>query len=387
MNRQDLKKLLEELSSDLSKSISDVKQDLVQAKSLHTKVSNYVSETQASLDKFNDENSGLMATLDSAKNIESEINTLKTNADTHLQSITDNLSAIQPHITEMESAYTQFVAVNTQINDGELGLEAILTNSKSIRADIEATKGTTETIFKEISKLKDTASSYTSDIGKLNKTAKETVEKITRNHEESEDIKKKMSEIFNISSRTTHANYFHERQQTLKKTYIAWLIGFVGMLAITIWLSDKYISPLIEVINNGQQGQISDIKIEVVLIRLGLVTPAILAAFYCLNQFGRERRLHEQYAFKAISMLSIESSLELLARSLAKNTCEERDSQVSIFAVKTLESVYKDPLDYEKRSLLFRGGNKILEVSAEINESVGEIKNDLDKLSDNIKVK
>lgn len=448
MNRQDLKKLIEELSADLIKSVGDFKQDLAQAKSLHTRVSNYVNETQASLDKFNDESSGLLAVLGSAKNNEAEINALKANAEGHLSSITANLGSIKAHIaemenvytqfteintkindgstglestynrvkgiesqindlktgadahlatiatdlenikahiTEMENAYTQFTEINTKINDGSTGLEAILAESKSLKTDIEATKQTTETLFKEISQLKDAASSYASDLGKLNKSAKETVEKISKNHEESEALKSKINNIFNITSIRTHANYFDARQKLLAKTSLAWLGGFVIMLIVTIVLANKYISPLIEAIGNGQADKINNIRIEVFLIRLGLVTPAILATFYCLNQFGRERRLHEQYAFKAVSMLSVESSIELLARTLAKNTCPERDTHLALFAIKTLESIYKDPLDYEKRSLLFKGGNKLMQLSAEMNESIGEIKNDVDKLADNIK--
>ncbi|MEK7202147.1 MAG: hypothetical protein AAB669_01285, partial [Patescibacteria group bacterium] len=276
-----------------------------------------------------------------------------------------------------------FTEINNKITNGETGLEAILASSQSLKSDIEATKQTSETIFKEISKLKDTASGYVVDLKKLAESAKATVELITKNHQESEDLKSKINSIFNISSQKAHANYFDARQKVLAKTSVAWLVGFIVMLLITINLGDKYVFPLVQAIENVNPEVAKNVTIEVILIRLGLVAPTLLASIYCLNQFSHERRLHEQYAFKAISMLSIESSVELLHRSLddVANSGENKNRLTS-FAIKTFETIYKEPVEPTKFSLLFRGGSKLLGISAEINETVGEIRDDVDKIID-----
>jgi len=128
-------------------------------------------------------------------------------------------------------------------------------------------------------------------------------------------------------------------------------------------------------LENGENELVKTITTEALLIRLGLMTPVIFSLVYCLGQYGHERRFHEQYAFKAVSMLSIESSIQLLGRSLSNvSDIGDRDNKITTFALHTLELIYKDPVETNKKSLLFRGGNNLLELSAEMSESFGEIK-------------
>ena len=320
MKRSEYAKLLTELSADLKSSVENIKQELSNAKSLYTRTKSYVENAQSIVDKITNE---------------------------------------------------------------ETGLDAVLTQSVSLKSDIEANRDTSVTIFKEISKLKDTASGYTTDLKKMSETAKQTIGKITENHKESEDLKNKINSIWNISSQRLHANYFDARQKFLAKTAITWLVLFVVMFVLTLVLGDKYITPLVKIIESGEKEITQVVTFETLLIRLGLVTPSILATIYCLNQFSHERRLHEQYAFKAVSMLSVESSIELLIRSLSRNDkATDKDNRIVSFAVTTLESIYKDPIDSTKHSWLFRGGNKLLEMSVEMNESMGEIKSDIDQIKD-----
>ena len=446
MKRSEYAKLLTELSADLKSSVENIKQELSNAKSLYTRTKSYVENAQSIVDKITNEETGLDKVLTNAQTTESKITELKNSADTHLKSITDGLDSIKLHITEMETAYTKFTELNGKITneetgldkvltnaqtteskitelknsadthlksitDGldsiklhitemetaytkftelngkitneETGLDAILTQSVSLKSDIEANRDTSVTIFKEISKLKDTASGYTTDLKKMSETAKQTIGKITENHKESEDLKNKINSIWNISSQRLHANYFDARQKFLAKTAITWLVLFVVMFVLTLVLGDKYITPLVKIIESGEKEITQVVTFETLLIRLGLVTPSILATIYCLNQFSHERRLHEQYAFKAVSMLSVESSIELLIRSLSRNDkATDKDNRIVSFAVTTLESIYKDPIDSTKHSWLFRGGNKLLEMSVEMNESMGEIKSDIDQIKD-----
>lgn len=385
MNRNELRKLLQDLGQELKTSIEEAKKDLAQARGISTQINNYFKNVQEIFNDLTNEETGVAKRLKSVETLETSIETAKTNADAHLTSITTALASVQTKITEMETAYQSFTEINDKITDDESGLKAILAESKSLYSDIEATKVTTETVFKEIGKFKDTASNYINEIAGLKTTATKTLEKIAKNHEESENLKSRIDDIFKVSSRDVHANYFDERKRTLGKTSIAWLIAFLIMLAVTITLGIVFIAPLSEIIKNGDTKSAATVSLEAFLVRLGIVTPALLATIYCLNQFGHDRRLHEKYAFKAVSMLSIESSVQLLDRSLEKNKKEEeRDNKIINFAVTTLESIYSDPVDGTSRSWIFRGGNKVLQLSTEINESVGEIKRDVDKISDKV---
>ena len=365
MNRNELKKLMNELNADLNKSLKNIKEEFAQAKLLISKIKSFAKSSEDFIKR-----------ISHATELESQLSNLKTNADSHLTSITSSLGSIQEHVNEMETAYQKFVEINGKITNDETGLEKILMDSQAVKQDIEATKKTAETIFKELGKLKDTAAGYTNDIKKLLQVAETTVGKITQYHKESEDLKKKIEDIFHFSSRNVHANYFDQKTKTLAKISWLWLIGSIIMVYVTIKLGDKYIFPLVKILETGTEEIAKSITIEAFLIRLAIVSPSIFFLFYFLSQFNHDRRLHEQYAFKAISMLSIESSIGLLIRSLEKNQKPDiKDEQIISFAVKTFESIYKDPTEINKRTFSIKGGNPILEFSAEVKESIGELTN------------
>lgn len=438
MNKTDYRKLLAELSEDLRKSTVDLKQELVNIKSLHTRARTYVDDSKTLIDKITNgetgiekvlsnsqeievriselkdnaennlnsittnldlikthtaeietayvnftninnkitnEETGLAKILANAQAFESKIIELKNNSETHLQTITDKLAGIQSHLTKIEGIYASFADISNKITNEETGLNKILSDSESLKSDIEATKSTSETIFKEISQLKDAASGHVTDLKKSAEAAKKTVELIIKNHEESESLKDKINDIFNISSQNAHANYFDDRQKKVFWIALFWFILSILFLILIAFLGERYILPLVKFIESGESDIAKVITVETIIIRAGLIAPSIFAFVYCLKQYGQERRLHEKYAFKAISMLSIESSVELVNRSLQKvSNVDDRDIKLTHLTINTFESIYKDPIEANTQSWLFKIGNKILEGSAELRESVGELK-------------
>ena len=118
--------------------------------------------------------------------------------------------------------------------------------------------------------------------------------------------------------------------------------------------------PLFSIVGGINGIQTTYVTLEVFLARLVLITFPLSITIYFFSQFGHDRSLYEQYAFKAICMLSIESSVGLLDRALKNIAGTEKFNQITSFTIKTLESIYKGPTVYTKRIWSLRGGNKFL---------------------------
>lgn len=151
-------------------------------------------------------------------------------------------------------------------------------------------------------------------------------------------------------------------------------------LAVTVILAVKYILPLAEALKEPG----AKVGLEVFLLRLSIITPTLFGAFYSLKQFSNERRLYEKYAFKAISTYTAESSVATLAHSLENHNCADKDEKIINFAVDTFTNIYQEPVEPVHDKWILKGGNKLLDLTAEVNQSVGEIKKDVGKLTDNI---
>jgi hypothetical protein len=135
---------------------------------------------------------------------------------------------------------------------------------------------------------------------------------------------------------------------------------------------------------NTLKNPANNVRIEVFLIRFSIITPTLLSVVYSLRQFTNDRRLYEKYAFKAISTYSAEASVATLARAVEVLQDKDKDKKIVDFAVNTFTSIYQEPVEPVRDKWVLKGGNKLLALTAEVNDSVGEIKKDVDKLADNL---
>ncbi len=377
MNRRDLGKLAQELGDDLTKTIDDLKVEIANAKRLKTSLEKYFQQATEVAEKITNEETGLQALLDSAAVLEGDVNTAKTNADTQLQKITDALTAVQSNIKEMESAYESFAVINQKITNEETGLQASLNEVSEIKMDIVAVKTNADTLYKEIRKFRDDAANYLKEIGGLKQSASVAVEKIEAEHTKSTDLRIKIEEIFSIGTRGVHANHFVKRRNQLFWISVFWLVLFLVFLVATIKLAEAYIMPLADALKNPT----AKIALEAFLLRFSIITPTLFGSLYALKQFSNDRRLYEKYAFKAISTYTTETSVDTLIRSTQGLVHDDRDGKIIDFAVNTLTSLYQEPVEPIRDKWVFRAGNKLLDLTAETNQSIGDIKEDIDKLA------
>ena len=315
--------------------------------------------------------------MESAQELKNNINTSKVNADAQLQKITEALNSVQSNIEEMETAYTEFTELNEKITDEETGLQAILDQATKLKSDIVAVKSNAETVYKEIRIFRDNAAEYIKEIENFKGNADNTTQKIQNKYDESAELEKKIQEIFDIGTKGAHANYFVERRNQLRWMFIAWMIISLIFLIATVILAICVIAPMADKMKHSL-----DVNLSALLLRFSILTPTTFAFIYSLNQYSQERRLYEKYAFKAISTYSIETSLNTLMRSTKGLSDQSRDKKITDFAICTFNSIYQEPIETKKERWSFGVGNKILKLTAETNQTVGKIHQEVDNLKD-----
>jgi hypothetical protein len=94
------------------------------------------------------------------------------------------------------------------------------------------------------------------------------------------------------------------------------------------------------------------------LAKLALSLPVIYAISFCSVQYSKERRLEEEYAFKASISVSLNPYQELVGRLVDLKIPEER-AKYADFIINSIESVFSSPTD------------KVYEVNTTYTESKG----------------
>lgn len=80
------------------------------------------------------------------------------------------------------------------------------------------------------------------------------------------------------------------------------------------------------------------------LAKLALSLPVIYAISFCSVQYSKERRLEEEYAFKASISVSLNPYQELVGRLVKMEVPEER-AKYTDFIITSIESVFSSPTD------------------------------------------
>ncbi len=377
MNTRDYGKKLNEVLMASRAKIDVIQKAHDDIKNIKVQIEEYLKQTTELNNKITDEGTGLQAILESAQELEGNISASKASADAQLQKITESLNSVRSSIEEMETAYTEFTELNNKITDEETGLQAILDQATKLKSDIVAVKSNAETVYKEIRIFRDNAAEYIKEIENFKGNADNTTQKIQNKYDESAELEKKIQEIFDIGTKGAHANYFVERRNQIMLVFIAWGVVSLLCLAATVFLAVHFIAPMADKMKHSL-----DVNLSALLLRFSILTPTTFAFIYSLNQYSQERRLYEKYAFKAISTYSIETSLNTLLRSTKGLSDQSRDKKITDFAICTFNSIYQEPIETKKERWSFGVGNKILKLTAETNQTVGKIHQEVDNLKD-----
>ena len=213
----------------------------------------------------------------------------------------------------------------------------------------------------EISKNATSARNTEAQIQEIHKNAKKNDGEITTVNDRAKTLGKEIEDTYSIVVDTTLAGTLVKRRDDLKPTVRLWqtiyiISLFIISLAIVLALTVSRPTTLVEVLTE----------------RLVFITPLVVVAFVASRQFSHERKLLEEYAFKAATAQSLKG-YTLLLNEQFKDLPESR-KEILAFTIGAMKNIYdRQPLDGKNGRYHFIAGNKLARIEAKIEEIQQEV--------------
>lgn len=322
--------------------------------------------------KIDDPEKGLAVTLTDVKLVRGRAKEAATKAEATLKTADTTLLQIQKYITNIDKAYATFLDSKKKVDDPTDGLDAILKAMKKLRDNITAVADKSNTLFTQISGYKDEAASSLKDINQNKTTSEKSLGSIQQHETESEAAKKNIDNLLKIASQTSSTSYFKKRTRFVTIVATVWLVIGIGALIWAVNLGHDLVN---DVIKN------SNISVATVVARTLVVTPVIAFAFYAFRNYGKERTITEQYAFKEISGATLEGHVEMAHRAFPESTTINGKLEEAVVSV--INGLHTEPSELQKTPKnIFRVKSKLVDLEAEltdIGDNVEDIKDIVSK--------
>lgn len=290
-----------------------------------------------------------------------ESSTLKTSVKTEKDTVESIRKDAKDHYNRFNQTYT--AAMNKRS-----GVEA--KHSKIVKLADEAA-----TNANEISKHQTKAANAKAVIDELLKTSRKNDKDISTIHGEAERVSEEIKNTYAITLDTTMAGTLVDRRNALKKRTDLWekvYLGSIGAIVVAIILALVVSKP--------------DSFAQVITERLVFVTPLVLVAFVLGKQYNHERKLYEEYAFKAAAALSLRGYTILLNSEF--KDIESARLEILRFTIGAMEGIYdREPLVQSPSTLHLMLGNNLAKFEAKLEDTVHKTANEaakeaVDKLKD-----
>jgi len=318
--------------------------------------------------KIDDPETGLDVTLANIKQVRARAKESATKTSSILATADITLVKLQKYITSIDKVYENFLDSKKKVEDPTDGLEAILGAMKKLRDKISAVADQSNTLFTQISGYKDEAVNSLKDISK-NKTDSEiTLANIRQHESDSETAKKSIENLLNIASQESSTAYFKKRTRFVIIAAIAWLTIGIASLAVAIILGHQLVNDILEK---------DSIELSTVMARTLVVTPVIAFAFYAFRNYGKERGIAEQYAFREISGATIEGHVEMTHRAFPDS--ESINEKLEDAVVNVIKNLHSEPSELQRAS---KSSLKVRSKLADLEAEMTDIRDDLIDIKD-----
>lgn len=295
-------------------------------------------------EKIDDPEKGLAVTLSEVKKVRGRAKEAATKTESTLKSADSTLVQIQKYITNIDKEYATFLDSKNKVDDPTDGLDAIIESMKKLRDKISAVADKSNTIFTQINSYKDEAANSLKDINDNKDLSGKALDIIKDHESSSETAKKNIDRLLKISSQNSSTSYFKKRSKFVTIIASVWLaIGLVTLL-IAVLLGRELVEDVLK--NNN-------VNLATVIARSLTVTPVLAFTFYTFKNYGRERAVAEQYAFKEISGATIEGHIEMAHRAFAES--KTIDGKLEDVLVTGIGMLHSEPAELQKFSKTYSG--------------------------------
>ncbi len=195
----------------------------------------------------------------------------------------------------------------------------------------------------------------------LKTRSEETIEKnladTTRHVEELKALKESVKEQLAQATGYGQFGAYQSRQNSISKRKYFWVAAVVLLVGAVVWLT-YYIAT-----SAGQ----SDLHSAAFWIKLSMNLPLGFLITFCTIQYNRERRLEEEYAFKASISISLTPYRDLIYSILEKEGTL-KDGTYTSFVVDSVRNIFSSPTEkiYDSSKGLQGIPEKALKASAEL---------------------
>lgn len=219
-------------------------------------------------------------------------------------------------------------ALYASIQQKEISVTQLLASSKTSNAEVLAIQPKIKEFYTEIDEFREDISTTKKDAQKAINDNAEKTEKLVSNLQALENQIKVQIE------KATGFSLFHSfqtRQLELAKSKKFWIYALGGLVLASWGVS-------IFVISTTSNFDVAFFG------KLSMTIPLIYAIFFCTVQYGRERKLEEEYAFKSNISISLVPYQELVEKLVDTKQPGERE-KYSAFIIDAITKVYTSPTD------------------------------------------
>lgn len=171
-----------------------------------------------------------------------------------------------------------------------------------------------------------------------------------------EVVKQEIDDTYAITLDTTMAGTFKERRDSLKTRTELWEKVYLGSIA-------SIILTVIVILLISRDHTFKQILTE----RLVFVTPLVVASFVFSRQFGHERKLYEEYAFKTAAAQALRGYTVLLNEQFKDDP--RAKLRILNFTISTMSGIFdRDVLANNPTAFHFVFGHGLGKVEAKIEE-------------------
>lgn len=307
--------------SELAKEIERVKEREATARQMVAEITSLRDEGQA----VQKDLAAAKASTEQQVQQVADIHSRAQAADSNLQTQIDVIDAKVAEATESAS-------------EAEAKAQSAVTNEKRLQDFIGRVDANEKKLAEALTSANEGLATHKADLSQFITGAKEEIEtfKTTKTGEldafegRLKEIEKDIVEKLSKATGITLFHAFEKRQEQIKGHWL-WLGIAAAVLGLVIWLTSVFV--------NGNTNTNAAFYIK---LTLGL--PAVVFAGFALQQYGKERRLKEEYAFKSSISLSLVAYRELVEQAVAALGPDDK-VKFADFLVKSIGVIFDSPTE------------------------------------------
>lgn len=320
-------------------------------------LSNYIEQLNVSIWQYgfynlSDEVLGFLNKMNQLKHQEVELNNLrkelliglkqKKGLESLLEQVNTSIKSLEGIVVQSEENSKKTadgLAATTQASEKAAALLATIQQNNTTTTQIlSSTKTSSAEVLALEPKIKEFYAQVDQYRTKINSTTEDSQKTIKTNKDETDELltylRKLEGQIKDQIEKATGFSLFHSfqtRQLELAKSKNVWIYALAG-LVLASWAISTFVI-------------LSTKDFDVAFFgKLSLTIPLIYAIFFCTVQYGRERKLEEEYAFKSNISISLVPYQELVEKIVDEKQQGERE-KFTAFIIDAITKVYTSPTD------------------------------------------